>query len=318
MKSRILLASYLFSSLLILHFNVGTLSAQTGIKFWPHWGDGKVELNSYTVNVKTPETEYMAYDFLIFGTENFEIAPQPVTKENLPKEDRLPVLKLTQLRKESSEQKKFDLERSVYSPIVVWDQDGWHYRAVSPIKTTLTLKSGQQSWNQEMRLSGGNYILNNEDSSVIDKSESRSIPTEEYMFTEEDLLIRVRELNAVFPAGEYVMLLSPLVASTINDNIEPVMVNVTRTVQDDYQKAKAGQMPSLRFMVVGKGVEISIEVENEGARRILAWERKHTVKGKVFSESAKISKSLRVAKSEVKQTPAVYLAAYTEIPDQLE
>ena len=107
--------------------------------FWQHWGDGKAELSTY--KLKTPRYGEIreGHAVFIFVTENISRTTRiKVESKRVPKNDRVPVLKLNRIEKFTTGIYDYSLMTSVFS--AVEKEQGNAY--LSPMKISFT----SQDW----------------------------------------------------------------------------------------------------------------------------------------------------------------------------
>jgi len=226
--------------------------------FWHHWGDGLAELSGYRATVMRYGAPREAEIVLVYVTE-------PLDRETLIKDDAagtrgVPVMKLNYSERFQTGIYPYSLLTSVFAPV-----DAYLPTRFAPVKITLSAQEWcghvfHGVWPDAL---GYESQLISYFASEGERTEHVDAPAD--TLYEDALFIQLRELDGPFAnGGEWRGMLVPRLWSTRRAHIalRPVAARITR----------AHQTPEIdRFTLTYDGVTRTFDVEQRGARRIVAW-----------------------------------------------
>lgn len=232
-------------------------SARASRQFWETWGDGMAEMSSYRATVMRYGAAREAELVLIYVTE-------PHDRDTLIKDDEVPaarrvqMLKLNQSLRFQTGIYPYSVMTSVFSPV-----DAYFQERFAPAKITLSA----QEWCGHVYLGvfpAPDRFMSQSISYFASEGEaSETQPARDALY-EDALLIQLRELDGPFAqGGDWSGAMVPTLwrnrraheplrasAATITRSAAPGRVVFTLR-QGDYERV--------------------FEIEDEGARRVMAW-----------------------------------------------
>ena len=233
-------------------------SARATPDFWRTWGDGKAELSGYRATVMRYGAPREAEIVLVYVTE-------PLDRATLIKDDEagtraVPVLKLNFSEKFQTGIYPYSVMTSVFAPV-----DGYLPARFGPVKVTLSV----QEWCGHVF--HGVWVGEREyESQIVSYFASEGEHTETIesgadALYEDALFIQLRELDGAFAnGGDWSGPLVPRLwnARRAHVPLRPVAARIVRAHRD-------GGVD--RFTLTYASVERSFDVEQTGAKRIVAW-----------------------------------------------
>ena len=226
--------------------------------FWQTWGDGLAELSGYRATVMRYGAPREAEIVLVYVTE-------PLDRDTLIKDDAagargVPVMKLNYSERFQTGIYPYSLLTSVFAPV-----DAYLPTRFAPVKITLSAQEWcghvfHGVWPDAL---GYESQLISYFASEGERTEHVDAPAD--TLYEDALFIQLRELDGPFAnGGAWRGLLVPRLWSTRRAHVP------LRPVQADI--ARAHLTPEVdRFTLTYEGVTRTFDVEQRGARRILAW-----------------------------------------------
>lgn len=281
------------SMVLAVLFFKAQLLAQTGVQFWPYWGDGQAEVSSYAVTVPRYGAVRHGYDVLIFVTEDFD--PLRQVKVEQKTDTSMPVMKLNHVRRFQTGVYDYAIMLSVFSPLAVSDFPKDGARAVTPLKTSLSASEWCGNYYEQInaRSDGFHRIFHSYFESESDGE--THMPYHRDLIFEDDLLIRMRELVSSFPAGDYRLINSSMYSRLQGFESKVVNVAVTRSILPD-QSTPFGIAPVIQYTVSFPDTRrtLAVDVLGKGGKQILGWKRTFPVDGINQTETATLHVSQRM------------------------
>lgn len=226
--------------------------------FWRTWGDGKAELSGYRATVMRYGAAREAEIVLIYVTE-------PLDRTTLIKDDEagargIPVLKLNFSEKFQTGIYPYSLMTSVFAPV-----DGYLTTRFAPVKLTLSAQewcghvfhgvwTGESAYESQII----SYFAS-------EGERTESVETPPGTLYEDALFIQLRELDGPFASGaDWSGSLVPRLwnARRAHVPLRPIAARIARTHLAN----------SIDRFTLGYGdVVRSFDVEQSGAKRIVAW-----------------------------------------------
>jgi hypothetical protein len=226
--------------------------------FWQQWGDGRAELSGYRATVMRYGEPREAEIVLVYVTE-------PLDRETLIKDDAagarsVPTLKLNYSERFQTGIYPYSLLTSVFAPV-----DAYLPTRFAPVKITLTAQEWcghvfHGVWPDAL---GYESQLLSYFASEGERTEHVDAPAD--TLYEDALFIQLRELDGPFASGgEWRGQLVPRLWSSRRAHVplRPVPARITRARQTEGID---------RFTLTYDGVMRTFDVEQGGARRIVAW-----------------------------------------------
>jgi hypothetical protein len=232
--------------------------------FWTQWGDGKAELSGYAVTASRYGAPREGRVVLIYVTE-------PMDRRNwikddagdVPREDRVNVMKLNQVLKFQTGIYPYSVMTSVFAPV-----DGLSAERFAPAKIAMSA----QEWcgHVYQRLIARPDAFQNELRSYFHAEGDRDTTVKITPGTvyEDALLIQLRELDGPFAGGkDWAGSIVPSLWSQRKRHatVEPLPATIRR------ENATRDGSPVTRFTLTYGTVSMTYDVEKAAPRRVLFW-----------------------------------------------
>lgn len=258
--------------------------------FWSYWGDGKAEINSYTVVQSRYNQPRKATLVMIYVTEPFNLSKQVKSDNSNDKDPNIiSVLKLNKMKKFQTGIYDYTLMTSVFTPVNTYSIGKNHFDGGAPLKvnfsahewcgiSTHQLNRTEQGMNSRQL----SYFESEGDKFENLKSDNQTIFAD-------NLFIAVREVLAALPAGNY----------TYYPTLEycrlfhKPLTSVNATIQKADSKITVGNSSvNVTHWTITAGSQIwTFDVEKESSRKILTYEFRNDSQ---VIESGKLIKSVRL------------------------
>jgi hypothetical protein len=215
---------------------------------------------------------YHGHDLLLFATEDFDPDRLVTTKHGASKS--IPIMMYRQIRTFKTELDRHVLDLSVFSPVIVPEVPLRGMRAVTPLRTSFSEQSSTGTFFEQLRASREGFHRLVYSKSEPDRQSTVLLPHDRNLILEDDLLLRMRELVAPFPAGSYRVITSSLYGRIEERAPTLERVTVTRRIVPD-QVTAFGVSPVIEFAVlfpVSKR-RLRVSVLGNGGKQILGWKR---------------------------------------------
>ncbi len=254
-------------------------TATAGEAFTRAWSDGQAELSGYTARVNRYGEMRDAELVLVYVTEPMDRATW-IKDDDAPPERRVNVLKLNASLKFQTGVYPYSVLTSVFSPV-----DRYRAEPFAPAKISLSVQEwcghvfyavwpGEDRFTEQLM----SYFAS-------EGERRREVTTPAGALYEDALLIQLRELDGPFAGGrDWSGSLVPSLWSIRRAHVEgaPVAATITR------ERATVDGHPVNRFVLRHAGATRTIEVEADGAHRVLGWRGSD-------GEEARLLRSTRMA-----------------------
>jgi hypothetical protein len=238
--------------------------------FWPHWGDGKAEINRYEGTQIRYGAERKSEQILIYMTEPFNVQLQVKTdKYSAGDESYINVLKFNRIKEFPTGMYNYNLMTSVFTSLEPFEIDDTPF----PPSTLMKIAFSEQDWNglvsqQVNRQVRGMY------SSLHSYFEKEADRNELYLLTPQtlfadELFIRVRELTNPLEDGLYHMYPTLEHTRLFHQPVEEDDVTVTHA--KSLYTFDGAEIPVKKFLIANNQLEWLFTVESEYPHRILYY-----------------------------------------------
>ena len=287
---------------------------QVDKNFWKNWGDSRAEINSYRLDMPRYGEHRTASAVLVFVTE--DLGKQSQVKVDRVGPEKVKVLKLNHSRRFVTGIYDYAMMLSVFSPLEVWSFGNEEYPAVTPVKISLSSTEWCGNYYQQLNTRDKGYQIETHSYFDGEADANTKLTVGPELITEDDLFIRVREILAPFPAGEYEMLSSALFSRFSHESLKKVNSRIIRNKLNAKLKTEIGTFSVIQYKVETSQREYLIWVENSGERRILKWQIKFLSGEKGLVENAEILASFRTQYWSQNSVDHENLRAKLKLPTQ--
>jgi hypothetical protein len=242
--------------------------AQVSDSFWAHWGDGRAEMNAYTLT--TPRYGQLRHGrtVLVFVTEDFTDAQR--VKSDGGHDDEYPVLKLNEAR---------DFQTGIYDYNVMTSTflriDGRGAFGM-PVKVSLSVQEWCGSVYEQLLARGSELVLHGHSYFDGEADHERRLPNPQGGVSMDALPILVRGLlgDLFAPGGSTDVAVLPTLLSGrfAHQPIAWTKAHVTRSVGGQTVEVPAGSFVVHEVTVAPDGgASTTWQVEDAWPHRIVAW-----------------------------------------------
>ncbi len=258
--------------------------------FWSYWGDGKAEINSYTVEQSRYNQPRKATSVMIYVTEPFNLAKQVKSDVSSDKDPNIiSVLKLNKIKKFQTGIYDYTLMTSVFTPVNTYSIGKNHFDGGALLKVNFSAHEWCGiSTHQLNRTENGmnsrqlSYFESEGDKFENLKSDNRTLYAD-------NLFIAVREVLAALPPGNYTYYPTLEYCRLFHKPLTPVNATVQKS---DTKISSGGKSVDVTHWAITAGSQSwTFDVEKESSRKILAYEFRNDNQ---VIESGKLIKSVRL------------------------
>ncbi|MCB9030629.1 MAG: hypothetical protein H6619_06215 [Deltaproteobacteria bacterium] len=276
-----------------LLFVVISQAQAQGPHFWPHWDDGKAEINSYETVIPSYGELRNGESVLIFVTEDFSKSSQVRVNRDLPDEEVVKVLKLNHIKKFVTGSYDHSLMLSTFSPLTIWNQKDQDFGAITPIKVSYSSQEWSGNYYEQLNATSKGYRWTIHSYLEGEGDAFRTYEYKPHFFLEDDLFVRVRNQVASFMGDDYYMLTSSMYSRLQSKRPEWQRVRVSRQVQSVALDTVLGKVEATVYNVYGSDRDYTIWVEKEFPNRILKWKIDFKSGNSFLSEESTLKSSIR-------------------------
>jgi hypothetical protein len=263
---------------------------QVSPPFWSYWGDGKAEINSYSIIQNLYNQPRKATSVMIYVTEPFNLAKQVKSDVSNDKDPNIiSVMKLNRTKKFQTGIYDYSLLSSVFVPVNTYSIGKSRYSSGSPLKisfssqewcglTTHQLNRTEQGMNSRQL----SYFESEGDKLEQWKSDDKTLYAD-------NLFIAVRELLAPLPAGTYPYYQTLEFGRLFHS---PFVQQTAVVEKKDGTLSRENKTTSITHWTITAGKQVwTFDVEKEYSRRILEYQFSD---GDTVIETGKLLKSKRL------------------------
>lgn len=261
----------LLCAILVLAGAISESAAQSSLnRFWQAWSDGQPEHSLYRVaSVATSGGSGKINGCAAVRTDLVTV-PVPHAESGVLETGKIQALRRSETRWQA-DQATFHpgaalTRRTLFSPLLPWTRGGSHLPAILPFSILVQSEIDSAATSRLLLARREGFVLTGFDSARPAEEERREIPFETRMISEDDLALRVRELVAPFPGGDYLML--PSLASGEQAAWQRVFVRrvvARRKVRDETTDVAL-------YSVRSDSREIRYTVEEHPPKRVIGWQ----------------------------------------------